>query len=110
MENSAQYYISGPSTERSVSVHSGRFCWNRSWRRFTRGLVASVDLKNAYFHIQIAPHHMRFLTFALEGTAYQYPVLLFELALFPCTFSKCMEVAPFPTQSERDARSSQLLG
>ncbi len=48
-----------------------------------RGLVVSVDLKDVYFHIQIAPHHMRFLMFALEGTTYQYPVLLFELALFP---------------------------
>ncbi len=31
---------------------------------------ASVDLKDAYFHIQIAPHHRRFLRFAFEGTAY----------------------------------------
>ncbi len=51
-----------------------------------RGLVASVDLKDAYFHIQIAPHHRRFLRFALEGTAYQYPVLLFGLALAPAHF------------------------
>ncbi len=51
-----------------------------------RGLVASVDLKNAYFHIQIAPHHRRFLRFALEGIAYQYPVLLFGLALAPAHF------------------------
>ncbi len=61
-----------------------------------RGLVASVDLKDAYFHIQTAQHHMRFLRFALEGTAYQYLVLLFELALFPRTFSKCMDAAPPP--------------
>ncbi len=52
----------------------------------------SVDLKDEYFHIQTAPHHMRFPRFALEGTAYQYPVLLFELALAPRTFSKCMGV------------------
>ncbi len=69
-----------------------------------------VDLKDVYFHIQISLHHMRFLMFALKGTAYQYPVLLFELALFPCTFSKCMVAAPFPPQSERNACSSQLLG
>ncbi len=50
-----------------------------------RGLVASVDLKDASFHIQIAPHHRRFLRFALEGTAYQYPVLL-GLALAPTHF------------------------
>ncbi len=58
-----------------------------------RGLVASVDLKDAYFHIQIAPHRRHFLRFALEGTAYQYPVLLFGLALAPRTFSKCMDTA-----------------
>ncbi len=51
-----------------------------------RGLVASVDFKDAYFHIQIAPHHRRFLRFALEGIAYQYPVLLFGLALAPAHF------------------------
>ncbi len=58
-----------------------------------QGLVASVDLKDAYFHIQIALHHRRFLRFALEGTAYQYPVHLFELALALRTFSKCMDAA-----------------
>ncbi len=45
-----------------------------------------AHLKDAYFHIQIAPHHRRFLRFALEGTAYQYPVLLFGLALAPAHF------------------------
>ncbi len=76
----------------------------------TRGLVASVDLKNAYFPIQMAPHHMRFLRFALEGTAYQYPVLLFELALFPHTFSKCMDaVLPPPPLRARGMRVPNYL-
>ncbi len=74
-----------------------------------RGLVASVDLKDAYFYIQIAPHHRCFLRFTLEGTAYQYPVLLFGLALAPRTFLKCMDAALSPPQSKRDARS-QLFG
>ncbi len=30
----------------------------------------SIDLKDTYFHIQIAPHHRRFLRFAFEGVAY----------------------------------------
>ncbi len=30
----------------------------------------SLDLKDTYFHIQIAPHHRRFLRFAFEGVAY----------------------------------------
>ncbi len=44
-----------------------------------------MDLKDASFHIQIALHHRRFLRFALEGTAYEYPVLL-GLALAPAHF------------------------
>ncbi len=60
---------------------------------------ASVDLKDAYFHIQIAPHHRRFLRFAFEGTAYQYSVLPFGLALAPRTFSTCMDAALSPLRS-----------
>ncbi len=54
----------------------------------------SVDLKDAYFHIQVAPHHRRFLRFAFEGVAYQYNVLPFGLSLAPCTYTRCM-VATF---------------
>ncbi len=48
----------------------------------------SLDLKDAYFHIQIAPQHRRFLWFAFVGVAYQYTVLLFGLSLAPLTFTK----------------------
>ncbi len=60
---------------------------------------ASVDLKDAYFHIQIAPHHRRFLRFAFENTAYQYSVLPFGLALAPRTFSKCVDAALSPLRA-----------
>ncbi len=53
----------------------------------------SLDLKDAYFHIQIAPHHRRFLRFAFEGVAYQYAVLPFGLSLAPRTFTNCMDAA-----------------
>ncbi|KAL0152776.1 hypothetical protein M9458_052499 [Cirrhinus mrigala] len=56
----------------------------------------SLDLKDAYFHIQIAPHHRRFLRFAFEGVAYQYTVLPFGLSLAPRTFMKCTDVALSP--------------
>ncbi len=46
----------------------------------------SLDLKDAYFHIQVAPHHRRFLRFAFERVAYQYKVLPFGLSLAPHTF------------------------
>ncbi len=62
---------------------------------------ASVDLKDAYFHIQIAPHHRRFLRFAFENTAYQYSVLPFGLALAPRTFSKCVDAALSPLRASR---------
>ncbi len=47
----------------------------------------SLDLKDAYFHIQIAPHHRRFLRFAFKGVAYQYSVL----SLASRTFAKYMD-------------------
>ncbi len=60
---------------------------------------ASVDLKDAYFHIQIAPYHRWFLRFDFEGTAYQYSVLPFGLALAPLTFSKCIDAALSPLRT-----------
>ncbi len=56
----------------------------------------SVDLKDAYFHIQVAPRHRRFLRFAFEGIAYQFTVLPFGLCLAPRTFTKCMDAALSP--------------
>ncbi len=53
----------------------------------------SLDLKDAYFHIQIAPHHRRFLRFAFEGVSYQYTVLPIGLSLAPQPFMKCMDAA-----------------
>ncbi len=48
----------------------------------------SLDLKDAYIHIQIAPHHRRFLRFVFEGLAYM--ALPFGLSLAPRTFTKCI--------------------
>ncbi len=56
----------------------------------------SLDLKDAYFHIQVAPHHRRFLRFVFEGVAYQYKVLPFGLSLAPRTFTRCMDAALSP--------------
>ncbi len=62
----------------------------------TEDWFCSLDLKDAYFHIQIAPHHRRFLRFAFEGVAYQYTVLPFGLSLAPRTFTKCVDAALSP--------------
>lgn len=60
---------------------------------------ASIDLKDAYYHIQISPRHRCFLRFAFEGAAYQYSVLPFGLALAPRTFTKCMDAALSPLRA-----------
>ncbi len=62
----------------------------------TEDWFCSLDQKDAYFHIQIAPHHRRFLRFAFEGVAYHYTVLPFGLSLAPRTFTKCMDAALSP--------------
>ncbi len=56
----------------------------------------TVDLKDAYFHIQVIWWHRKFLRFAFAGKAYQYKVLPFGLALAPMTFTKCMDAALAP--------------
>ncbi len=53
----------------------------------------TVDLKDAFFHIQVVQRHRKFLHFAFGGKAYQYKVLPFGLALAPRTFTKCMDAA-----------------
>ncbi len=56
----------------------------------------SLDVKDAYFHIQIAPRNWPFLRFTFEGVAYQYTVLPFGLSLAPRTFMKWMDAALSP--------------
>ncbi len=56
----------------------------------------TIDLKDAYFHMQVVQRHGRFLRFAFGGKAYQYKVLPFGLALAPRTFTKCMDAALAP--------------
>ncbi len=58
----------------------------------------TIDLKDAYFHIQVVQRHRRFLRFAFGGKAYQYKVLPFGLALAPRKFTKCMDAALAPSR------------
>nr|XP_055049768.1 uncharacterized protein LOC129435990 [Misgurnus anguillicaudatus] len=64
---------------------------------------ASIDLKDAYFHVSILPRHRPFLRFAFEGRAYQYKVLPFGLSLSPRVFTKVVEGALKPLR-ERGVR------
>ncbi len=79
----------------------------------------TIDLKDAYFHIQVVQRHRRFLRFVFGGKAYQYKVLPFGLALAPRTFTKCMDAALAPLRlkghpctelSGRLAHSGSLQG
>ncbi len=56
----------------------------------------TINLKDAYFHVEILPQHRKFLRFAFGGEAYQYWVLPFSLALSPRTYTKCMDAALAP--------------
>ena len=58
-----------------------------------------VDLKDAYFHVPIAPHHRQFLRFAFQGRRFQFRVLPFGLSLSPRVFTRCVAAALSPLQS-----------
>ncbi|XP_030293378.1 uncharacterized protein LOC115593839 [Sparus aurata] len=59
----------------------------------------SIDLKDAYFHVPIAPHHRQFLRFAFQGRAYQFKVMPFGLSLAPRIFTRCVAAALAPIQA-----------
>ncbi|XP_073732565.1 uncharacterized protein [Misgurnus anguillicaudatus] len=65
----------------------------------------TIDLKDAYFHVPIVPHHRQFLRFAFEGQAYQFCVLPFGKALAPRVFTRCIAAALGPLQ----ARGMRIL-
>lgn len=52
-----------------------------------RDWFVTVDMKDAYFHIQIIQRHKKFLRFTFRGKAYHFRVVPFGLALVPLTFS-----------------------
>ncbi|KAF0039330.1 hypothetical protein F2P81_007565 [Scophthalmus maximus] len=57
---------------------------------------ASIDLKDAYFHVPIVPRHRKFLRFSFRGVQFQYNRLPFGYSLAPRTFAKCVETALEP--------------
>lgn len=54
--------------------------------------LASVDLKDAYFHVPIAGEHRKYLRFHINGKSYQYRVTPFGLSLAPRLFTKILLV------------------
>nr|XP_060627676.1 mediator of RNA polymerase II transcription subunit 19 isoform X1 [Anolis sagrei ordinatus] len=53
---------------------------------------ATIDIKDAYFHLSIARYHQRYLAFMVGRTAYCFNVLPFGLSSAPRVFTKCMSV------------------
>ena len=51
----------------------------------------TINLKDAYFHIEVAQQHRKFLCFTFQGIAYKYNRLPFGYSLAPHTFSKCVD-------------------
>ena len=50
--------------------------------------LASIDLKDAYFHVPIHPASRKFLRFCINSQCYQYWVLPFGLSTSPRIFTK----------------------
>ncbi|KAL8610652.1 hypothetical protein ACOMHN_047221 [Nucella lapillus] len=56
--------------------------------------AASIDLKDAYFHITLAQALRKYLRFVWRGRTFQFKALPFGLSLAPFVFTKvCTEVA-----------------
>jgi hypothetical protein len=52
--------------------------------------LASIDLKDAYFHVPIAPGHHKFLRFQWQGQTYEFHALPFGLSSAPRVFTKSL--------------------
>ncbi|XP_028297420.1 LOW QUALITY PROTEIN: uncharacterized protein LOC114459327 [Gouania willdenowi] len=61
--------------------------------------LVTVDLKDAYFHVPIAPHHRPFLRFMFMDKVYQFRFLPFGLSLAPRIFTRCVAAAVSPLQA-----------
>lgn len=48
----------------------------------------TIIIKDAYFHVKVAPKQRKLLRFAFQGVAYKYNRLQFSYLLAPGTFSK----------------------
>jgi hypothetical protein len=77
-----------------------RFVQNKTFKMVTLQIVlthlqkghwmASLDLKDAYFHIPIRPDFRQFLRFEFLGKVYQFKVLPFGLSTAPRVFTKIL--------------------
>ncbi|XP_061089895.1 uncharacterized protein LOC133123446, partial [Conger conger] len=59
-----------------------------------------VDLKDAYFHVNIVQRHWQYLRFAFLGRAYEFTKLPFGLSLAPRTFEMVARAAIAPLRQQ----------
>ena len=52
----------------------------------------SIDLRDAYFHVAVAPEHTRYLRFAYNSRAFEFLVLPFSLSTAPGVFTRIVRV------------------
>ena len=51
----------------------------------------SLDLKDAFFHVPIAPRHRKYLRFTIQGRHYQFRALPFGLTTSPYVFTRVVK-------------------
>ena len=62
--------------------------------------ATSIDLKDAFFHIPIAPRHRKYLRFTVDGQHYQFRALPFGLGMSPYVFTRVMKSVGAFVQSQ----------
>ena len=60
----------------------------------------SLDLQDAYFHIEVYQAHRKFLRFGFRGKIYEFQVIPFGLSLSPRVFVKCSQAAIAPLRRQ----------
>ena len=69
---------------RMVTVNSVKeTLWRGDW-------MATLDLKDAYFHVPIHQSHWKYLRFCINSQCYEYKVLPFGLSTSPRIFTKVL--------------------
>ena len=54
--------------------------------------ATSIDLRDAFFHIPVAPRHRKYLRFSVAGRSFQFKALPFGLGTSPYVFTRVMAV------------------
>ena len=70
---------------RNTSEHLRDSSLSETW-------AISIDLRDAYFHVAVAPEHTRYLRFAYNGRAFEFLVLPFGLSTAPRVFTRIVRV------------------